>query len=67
MKISISKVIMFVIYGFVIIWIIFAHNISDNNPYLSVYMDRYILVSIIYILVLNIIINLLEYIKDNYV
>ena len=67
MNISIGKLIMILIYGFVIIWIIFAHNISNNNPYLNAYMDRYILVSIIYILVLNILINLLEYIKDNYV
>ena len=67
MKISISKLIMFVIWGFVIIWIIFARNISNNNPHLSEYMDRYILVSIIYILVLNIVINLLTYIKDHFV
>ncbi len=58
---------MYVIFGFIVIWVIFAYNISDNNQHLNAYMDRYILVSIIYIFVLNIIINLLEYIKDNYV
>lgn len=67
MNIPISKIIMYVIFGFIVIWVIFAYNISDNNQHLNAYMDRYILVSIIYIFILNIIINLLEYIKDNYV
>ncbi len=68
MNISISKLIMFIITGFVVIWIVFAMNVSDNHHHnLGTYMDRYILVSIIYVLVLNILINLLEYIKDNYV
>ncbi len=64
---SISKVIFYLIAGFVLIWINFAINISHNNPNLSDNLPKYILVSLIYIIILNILINLLEYIKDNYV
>ena len=64
---SISKLIMYLIYGFIFVWIMFALNITDNNPHLNEYMPQYILVSVIYILILNMLVNLLEYIKDNYV
>jgi hypothetical protein len=67
MKISISKLIMYIIVGFVLVWILFVYNVSHSNQHLNLYMDRYILVSLIYIIVLNIVINLLNYIKDNYV
>ena len=67
MKISINQIIMYVIYGFILIWIIFAYNISNNNQLLNLYMPQYILVSLIYIVIMGMIITLLEYIRDNYV
>jgi len=66
-KISIGKLIMIVMVGFFFIWLMFAYNVSNNNYHLNAYMDRYILVSLLYIVLLNVIINLLEYIRDNYV
>ena len=65
--ISISKLIMFVIVGFVLIWLMFIYNASNNNQHLNSQMDINILVSLIYIVVLSVVINLLEYIKNNYV
>ena len=67
MKIEINKVVLFVAVGFAIIWLIFLHTISNHNHNLNLFMDKYILVSLFYFILSIIVINLLHYIRDNFV
>ena len=67
MKISIGTIINFVVIGFILVWILFVRDVSHNSYHLHRYMSRYIIVSILALLILILIVELLKYIRDNYV